>query len=194
MDRSRRRARRLVLAGLVPAVVLTLGISTWSAAGSGFGPFPGPTTQVVDRSDRRFDVLVQRRPERLGSAGERLIPPDGRPRLTAARAFAIAGVERQPHGAKPSVRLATFTDPDFPTPVGPGHRLVPRPLRVLVWVVVVPDVPVVEFGPGGGPEFGPDFKPDAGPGPGPGGRTAACPTRTPVDALTGKPLGTWQEC
>jgi hypothetical protein len=87
-------------------------------------------------------------------------------------------VERQPHGAKPSVRLATFTDPDFPTPVGPGHRLVPRPLRVLVWLVVVPDVPVVEFGPAAGP----------------GGRTAACPTRTPVDALTGKPLGIWQEC
>jgi hypothetical protein len=186
MERSRRRARRLVLAGLLPAVVLTLGISTWSAARSRFGPFPGPTTQVVDRSDRRFDVLVQRRTERLGWAGERLGPPDGRPRLSAARAFAVAGGERQPHGAKPSVRLATFTDPDFPTPVGPGHRLVSRPLRVLVWVVVVPDVPVVEYG----PEFGPDFKPDAGPG----GRTAACPTRTPVDALTGKPLGTWQEC
>jgi hypothetical protein len=56
-------------------------------------------------------------------------------------------------------------------------------------VVVVPDVPVVEHGPGGGPAFGPDFGPDAGPG----GQTAACPTRTPVDALTGQPLGTWQE-
>jgi len=193
MERSRRRARRLVLAGLLPAVVLTLGISTWSAARSGFGPFPGPTTQVVDRSDRRFDVLVQRRTEPLGSAGGRLSPPDGRPRLTAARAFAIAGGAGQPNGAKPSVRLATFTDPDFPTPVGPGHRLVPRPLRMLVWVVVVPDVPV-EYGPGGGPDFRPDAGPNAGPDAGPGGRTAACPTRTPVDALTGQPLGIWQEC
>ena len=59
-------------------------------------------------------------------------------------------------------------------------------LRALVWVVVVPDVPVVEHG----PDFGPDTGPDAGPG----GQTAACPTRTPVDALTGQPLGTWQEC
>jgi hypothetical protein len=35
-------------------------------------------------------------------------------------------------------------------------------------------------------ELGPDF--------GPRGRPAACPTWTPVDALTGQPLGTWQFC
>ena len=64
---------------------------------------------------------------------------------------------------------------------------------MLVWVVVVPDVPV-EYGPGGGPDFRPDAGPNAGPDAGPGGRTAACPTRTPVDALTGQPLGIWQEC
>jgi hypothetical protein len=42
----------------------------------------------------------------------------------------------------------------------------------------VPDVPVVEFGP--------DF--------GVRGEPVACPTWTPVDALTGQPLGVWQFC
>jgi hypothetical protein len=106
MERSRRRARRLALAGMLPAVLLTLGIPAWRVVGSMPDPFPGSTTQVVDRSDRRFDVLIQRRSERLGTAGGRPTPPNGRPRLTAARALAVAGGERQPRGAKPSVRLA----------------------------------------------------------------------------------------
>jgi hypothetical protein len=48
----------------------------------------------------------------------------------------------------------------------------------LVWVVVVPDVPVVEVG----PDFGPRR------------HGYSCPTYTPVDAGTGEPLGTWQYC
>ena len=167
MDGSRRGARRLTLASVTAGLLLGLGV-----------PTPGPPTQVVDTSDQRFDVLVQRRPERLGTAGGRLGRPEGRPRLTAGRAFAVAGGQRQPNGAKPSVRLATFSDADFPTAVGRAHRLVSGAVRALVWVVVVPDVPQVEFGP--------DF--------GPRGRPAACPTWTPVDALTGQPLGTWQFC
>jgi hypothetical protein len=149
----------------------------------------GATTRIVDRSDPRFDVLVQHRPEALGTAGGQLTRPDGEPRLTAAQAFSIVYGERQPHGGKPhggkpSVRLATFTDADFPTPVGAGHRLVPRAKRALVWVVVVPDVPVVVFG----PDFGPNSRPDSGArGPQP-----TCPIYTPVDALTGQPLGIWQ--
>jgi hypothetical protein len=51
-------------------------------------------------------------------------------------------------------------------------------VRALVWVVVVPDVPEVGFGPDVGVR----------------GEPAACPTWTPVDALTGRPLGVWQFC
>jgi hypothetical protein len=175
MDHSRRHGRRLALAGAVAAVLVVGVVSTWRAAWSLPGPLAGATTRILDRSDPRFDVLVQHRPEALGTAGGRLTRPDGEPRLTAAQAFSIAHGERQPHGAKPSVRLATFTDADFPTPVGAGHRLVPRAKQALVWVVVVPDVPAVEYGPDFGPRS-PQY---------------ACPSYTPVDALTGEPLGIW---
>ena len=187
MDRSRRHGRRFALAGAVAVVLLIGGVSTWRAAGSVPGPLSGATTRILDRSDPRFDVLVQHRPEALGTAGGQLTRPDGEPRLTAAQAFSIAGVERPPHGGKPSVRLATFTDADFPTPVGAGHRLVPRAKRALVWVVVVPDVPAVAFGAAFGPDFGPNSHPDSGPR----GPQHACSSYTPVDALTGEPLGTW---
>jgi hypothetical protein len=171
-------ARRLTLATLTVGVLLSLAVPAWRAAGNVPGLPLGPATQVVDSSDQRFDVLVQRRPARLGTAGGRLSRPEGRPRLTAARAFALAGGQRQPNGAKPSVRLATFTDADFPTTVGPARQLISRAVRALVWVVVVPDVPEVELGPDVGAR----------------GRPGACPTWTPVDALTGEPLGTWQFC
>jgi hypothetical protein len=155
MDHLRRRGRPLALAGTVTVVLLAaLGVLAWPGARSMPSALFDASTRVVDRSDPRFDVLVQHRPEALGDANERLTRPDGQPKLTAAKAFSIAHGERQPHGDKPSVRLATFTDPDFPTPVGPGHKLVSRAKRALVWVVVVPDVPSVEFGPGSGPVFG----------------------------------------
>jgi hypothetical protein len=184
MDRSRRHGRPLALAGTVAIVLLALGILVWPGARSMPSALFNASTRVVDRSDPRFDVIVQHHPEALGTAGGHLTGPDGQPRLTAAQAFAIAHGQRQPHGGKPSVRLAIFTDADFPTPVGAGHRLVPRAKRALVWVVVVPDVPVVEYG----PDFGPNSRPDSGArGPQP-----TCPTYTPVDALTGEPLGIWQ--
>jgi hypothetical protein len=44
--------------------------------------------------------------------------------------------------------------------------------------VVVPDVPAMEFGPDLGPERS----------------QFTCPSYTPVDATTGEPLGTWQNC
>ena len=184
MDHSRRHGRRLALAGAAAVVLLVGGVSVWPAAWSVPGLRSAATTRIVDRSDPRFDVLVQHRPEALGTAGEQLTRPDGEPRLTAAQAFSIAHGGRQPHGGKPSVRLATFTDADFPTPVGAGHRLVPRVKRALVWVVVVPDVPVVAFGA--------LFGPDSGPNSDPRGPQSTCPTYTPVDALTGEPLGIWQ--
>jgi hypothetical protein len=183
MDRLRRHGRPLALAGTVTVVLLALGILAWPGARSMPSALFDASTRVVDRSDPRFDVLVQHRPEALGTAGGQLTRPDGEPRLTAARAFSIAGVERPPHGDKPSVRLATFTDPDFPTPVGPGHKLVPRAKRALVWVVVVPDVPAVAFG----AAFGPDSHPDSGLR----GPQHACSSYTPIDALTGEPLGIW---
>jgi hypothetical protein len=179
MDLLRRHGRRFALAGAVAVVLLAGGVSTWRATGSVPGLRSGATTRILDRSDPRFDVLIQHRPEALGTADGQLTRPDGEPRLTAAQAFSIADVGRPPHGDKPSVRLATFTDPHFPTPVGPGHKLVPRAKRALVWVVVVPDVPAVAFG----ATFGPDS--------GPRGPQHACASYTPVDALTGEPLGTW---
>jgi hypothetical protein len=186
MNRLRRRGRPLALAGTVTVVLLALGLLAWPGARSMRSVLFNASTRVVDRTDPRFDVLVQHRPEALGDANERLTRPDGQPQLTAAQAFSIAHGERQPHGDKPSVRLATFTDPDFPTPVGPDHKLVSRAKRALVWVVVMPDVPSVEFG----PEFGPDFGPQSGPQ----GPQHVCPTYTPVDATTGEPLGIWQHC
>jgi hypothetical protein len=54
-------------------------------------------------------------------------------------------------------------------------------MRALVWVVVVPDTPVVDYGPDVGKERL-------------ARRQDGCPTYTPVDAATGKPLGTWQDC
>jgi hypothetical protein len=71
----------------------------------------------------RFDVLVQRRTERLDNSGAELEPPGGQPRLSAAQAWSIARAHRQPQGRKPSVRLATFVDPDFGVPTGPGRRI-----------------------------------------------------------------------
>jgi hypothetical protein len=165
---------RLVVAGaIVVAVALGGGLVSWRAASA--------TTDVVDRSDARFDVLVQRRTERLGGAGAELQPPDGQPQLSAAQAWSAAKAQRQPNGRKPSVRLATFVDPDFPVPAGPSRRLVPVAKRALVWVVVVPDVPLVDFGLPVGLENRP-------------ARRGACPTYTPVDASTGKQLGTWHHC
>jgi hypothetical protein len=155
------------------AVVLGGGLASRRAAGA--------TTRVVDRSDTRFDVLVQRRTDRLGGAGAELQPPDGQPQLTAAQAWSAAKAQRQPNGRKPSVRLATFVDPEFPVPAGPSRRLVPVAKRALVWVVVVPDVPQLDSGPDVGAENRPD-------------RRGACPTYAPVDASTGQQLGTWHFC
>jgi hypothetical protein len=153
----------------VAVAVLAGGVLAWRSAAA--------TAAVLDRGDGRFDVLVQRRPEPFGDTGGRLLPPDGKPRRTAAQAFSIARGQGWQGGGKPSVRLATFTDPDFrePEALGLGHRVPPAAVRVLVWVVVVPDVPVVEFGPSPGPLH-------------------ACPTYTPVDATSGRPLGIWQHC
>jgi hypothetical protein len=163
-----------VVLAVAVAVALGVGLVFWRAASA--------TTRVLDRGDVRFDVLAQRWTEHLGTAGAELRPPDGQPRLSPAQAWSAAGAHRQPNGRKPSVRLATFVDPEFPVPAGPGRRLVPVARRALVWVVVVPDTPVVEFGPDVGKEE----------------RLARpaqrCPTYTPVDAVAGKPLGTWHDC
>jgi hypothetical protein len=166
-------ARLVVAAAIVVAVALVGGLVSWQAAAA--------PTRVVDRSDARFDVLVQHRNGRLGGTGAELMPPDGQPRLSAAQAWSAAGAHRQPNGRKPSVRLATFVDSDFPVPAGPGRRLVPVVKRALVWVVVVPDVPMVDFGLRVGLENPP-------------ARRGACPTYTPVDATTGEQLGTWHHC
>jgi hypothetical protein len=170
MRSARGLVLRLAVAGTVALALLAGGILSWRAASA--------TTRVLDRSDSRFDMLVQRRTESFGNAGGQLGPPTGRPHLTAAEAFSIARGDRQPHSRKPSVRLATFTDPDFPEPdpADPNHRLHPVAVRALVWLVVVPDVPVVEFGPN------PPYP------------SRACPTYTPVDAATGKPFGVWHHC
>jgi hypothetical protein len=174
MSRVLGSPRLVVLAAVVVAVVLGVGLVSWRAASA--------TTRVLDRGDVRFDVLVQRRTEHLGTAGAELRPPDGQPRLSPAQAWSAAGAHRQPNGRKPSVRLATFVDPDVPVPAGPGRRLVPVAMRGLVWVVVIPDALVVDFGPDVGKEE----------------RLARpaqrCPTYAPVDAVTGEPLGTWQGC
>jgi hypothetical protein len=130
----------------------------------------------------RFDVLVQRRTEPLGTAGAELTPSDGQPRLSPAQAWSAARAHRQPNGRKPSVRLATFVDPGFPVPSGPGRRLVPVAKRALVWVVIVPDTPALDLGPDVGSE-----ERRARP-------AQRCPTYTPVDAVTGQPLGTWHHC
>jgi hypothetical protein len=167
-------ARLVVVAAIVVAVAVGGGLgSRWGASA---------TTRVLERSDARFDVLLQRRAEPLGTAGAELRPPDGHPRLTAAEAWSAVGAQRQPNGRKPSVRLATFVDPDFPVPAGPSRRLVPVAWRALVWVVVVPDVPQLPSGPD---VEGVENRPD---------RRGACPTYTPVDARTGEQLGTWQHC
>ena len=168
-----RAARPVVLAWMVAVVALVGGAASWRAASA--------TTRVLDRGDVRFDVLVQRRTERLDNSDAELEPPGGQPRLSAAQAWSIARAHRQPQGRKPSVRLATFVDPDFGVPTGPGRRLVPVAKRALVWVVVVPDVPLVDFGPGVGQE---DRL----------ARHDACPIYTPVDAMTGQPFGTWHYC
>jgi hypothetical protein len=168
MHGARGLVLRLALAGSLAVVLTVGGVVSWRTASA--------ATRVLDRSDSRFDVLVQRRTERfVARFGARLEPPLQHPRLTAAQAFSIANGSRQPHGGKPSVRLTTFSDPEFPTPVGAGGKLRSRPVRALVWLVVVPDVPVVYFGP--------DF--------GPRGPRRRCPTFFPVDAITGKPLGMW---
>jgi hypothetical protein len=178
LEPSHRLARRLVLAGTLVVVLIVGGITASWAAWKVADRRLGATTHVIDRSDERFDVLVQRRLEGLDTAGGQLTRPEGAPRLTPAQAFSIAHGQRQPDGSKPSVRLATFSDADFPTPVGLDGRLVSRARRALVWVVVVPDVPAVEFG----PDFGPKRQ------------QFRCPSYTPVDAATGEPLGTWQHC
>jgi hypothetical protein len=161
---------------MVAALALVGGGSSWQAASA--------TTRVVSRADPRFDVLVQRRAEHLGSASARLEPPAGQPRLSAAQAWSIVGTHRAAKGRKPSVRLATFVDPGFGVPAGPGNRLVPVAKRALVWVVVVPDVP--EF-----PALGPDLSPGVER---PAPRRWVCPVYAPVDAMTGQSLGWWQYC
>jgi hypothetical protein len=168
-------ARTVVVAGMVAAVALVGGVVSWPATST--------TTRVLDRSDSRFDVLVQRRAERLDYAGAELEPPGRQPRLTAAQAWSLAEAHRAPKGRKPSVRLATFVDPDFPVPSGSDRQLVSVAKRALVWVVVVPDVPVIDFGPP--PIPGQEPRPV---------RHDACPTYTPVDAMTGQALGTWHHC
>jgi hypothetical protein len=178
MNSAHRLVRRSALAGTVAVVLIVGGITASWAAWKAPGRRLGATTQVIDRSDARFDVLLQRRPEALDTAGGQLTRPEGTPRLSPAQAFSIAHGQRQPHGRKPSVRLATFSDADFPTTVGLHRRLVSRAKHALVWVVVVPDVPEVAFGPDFGPKR-PQFR---------------CPRYTPVDAMTGEPLGTWQHC
>jgi hypothetical protein len=174
MSRVAGSARLGVTAAIVIAVMVGVGLVSWRAASA--------TTRVVDRRDARFDVLAQRRTEHLGTAGAELRPPDGQPRLSPAQAWSVAREHRQPNGRKPSVRLATFVDPDFPVPAGPRRQLVHVAKRALVWVVVVPDTPVVDFGPDIGKEE----------------RLARpaqrCPTYTPVDAVTGEPLGMWHHC
>jgi hypothetical protein len=172
-----RAARPVIVAGMVAALALAGGGSSWQAASA--------TTRVVSREDPRFDVLVQRRAERLGSASARLEPPAGQPRLSAAQAWSIAGAPRARKGRKPSVRLATFVDPAFGVPTGPGNRLVPVAKRALVWVVVVPDVPAIAVG-------GPDFMPLGVERP--ARRQRVCPTYAPIDAMTGQSLGWWQDC
>jgi hypothetical protein len=166
-------ARLVVAAAIVVAVAVGGGLVSWRSASA--------TTGVADRSDARFDVLVQRRTERLDNSGAELKPPDGQPKLTAAQAWSAAKAHRQPNGRKPSVRLATFVDPDFGVPAGPSRRLVPVAKRALVWVVVVPDTPLVDFGRPEGLENPPAPQ-------------DACPTYTPVDAVTGQQLGTWHHC
>ena len=171
-----RTARPAVFAGMVAAVALVGGADSWGAASA--------TTRVVSRGDPRFDVVVQRRAEPFGGADARLEPPDGQPRLSAAQAWSIVGMHRAPKRRKPSVRLATFVDPAFPVPSGPGNYLVPVPKRALVWVVVVPDVPQILLG-----------TPDPSPGAErPAPRQWACPVYAPVDAMTGQSLGWWQYC
>ena len=173
MSRVVRAARPVAVAGMVAAIALVGGAVSWRDASA--------TTRVLNRGDARFDVLVQRRTERLDNSGGKIQPPGGQPRLSAAQAWSIARARRQPQGRKPSVRLATFVDPAFGVPTGPGRRLVPVAKRALVWVVVVPDVPLVDFGRGMGQETRP-------------ARQDACPTYAPVDAMTGQPLGTWHHC
>jgi hypothetical protein len=174
-----RAARPAVLAGMVVAVALVGGADSWQPASA--------TTSVLSRDDPRFDVLVQRQTELLDYAGAELEPPDGQPRLSAAQAWSIVGMHRAPGGRKPSVRLATFADPDFPVPSGPGHLLVPVSKRALVWVVVVPDVPVVDF-----VNFGPGPLPAGVERPAP--RQWRCPVYAPVDAISGQSLGWWHHC
>jgi hypothetical protein len=169
-------ARLAVAAVIVVTVALGGGLVSWAAAAA--------TTRVVDRSDARFDVLVQRRTERLDGGDAELKPPHGQPQLTAAQAWSAAGAHREPNGRKPSVRLATFVDPHFGVPVGPSRRLVPVAKRALVWVVVVPDVPLMDIGPDMG-VLGVENRP---------ARRGSCLTYTPVDAVTGKQLGTWHYC
>jgi hypothetical protein len=174
MSRVGGSTRLVVIAAMVVAVAIGVALVSRRATSA--------TTRVLDRGDVRFDVLVQRRTEHLDTAGAELRAPDGQPRLSPAQAWSVAGEHRQPGGRKPSVRLATFIDPDFPVPAGPGRRLVPVAMRALVWVVVVPDTAAVDFGPDVGKEE----------------RLARpaqrCPTYTPVDAVTGEPLGTWHHC
>jgi hypothetical protein len=171
-----RAARPAVFAAMVVAMALVGGADSWGAASA--------TTSVLSRGDARFDVLVQRRAEPLDGAGATLEPPDGQPRLSAAQAWSIVGMRRAPKGRKPSVRLATFADPDFPVPPGPGNLLVPVPKRALVWVVVVYGVPAM-------PVFGPDLAPGVER---PAPRRWSCLVYAPVDAMTGQSLGLWQHC
>lgn len=177
MSRVVRAARPLAVAVIVGVVAAVGGVVAWRAASA--------TTHVRDRGDARFDVLVQRRTERFGDGGAELRPPDGQPQLTAAQAWSAAGMEGFRGRGKPSVRLATFVDPDFPVASGPGNRMVPVAKRALVWVVVA-DAPSIALGGPAVPHPG-MRKPRAA-------RPDACRTSVPVDAMTGASLGIWQVC
>jgi hypothetical protein len=61
MGHSGRPIRRLALAEIVAVAVLAVGLVTGRSASA--------TTRLLDRSDSRFDVLVQHRPEPLDTAG-----------------------------------------------------------------------------------------------------------------------------
>jgi hypothetical protein len=110
----------------------------------------------------------------------RLSPPTGTPRLTWRDAYRLflrdspfvhSGSTRMPR-----VELATLlgnSTAEFP----PGP--------VLVWVVVVPDAEVVEFG-------GPDFTVVGGKPP--ARKVWRCPGYTVFDAMSGRGFGAFQTC
>ncbi|HYS35433.1 MAG TPA: hypothetical protein VEO01_07320 [Pseudonocardiaceae bacterium] len=111
----------------------------------------------------------------------RLSPPTGTPRLTwqdAYRLYLHNGLFVHSRSTRmPLVELATLQGRGDPT-------LFPAD-QVAVWVVVIPDAEVVEFG-------GPDFN-ALGVKP-PTRRIARCPAYVVFDANTGRSFGAFQTC